>query len=145
MVPLTPLSELSTHEQQLLARLRVHVTQEESQVGELLPLIAGHFAQQGPFPVDGGYNQVNNLRHIGCDGQFTVNAGPSTRRIIDFSSPENSLGILPQGVSGHLLSPHYQDQFPLFQQGLYRKQLMDEGEIKDRSQGKILFLPSKNI
>ena len=37
---------------QLLARLRVHVGEEQAQVGELLPLVAGHLADQRSLAVD---------------------------------------------------------------------------------------------
>ena len=42
VVPLAPLAELASHEQQLLARVRPHEAQVQAQVGELLPAVAGH-------------------------------------------------------------------------------------------------------
>jgi hypothetical protein len=42
VVPLAPLAELAAHEQELLARLRPLVDQQQPQVGELLPVVAGH-------------------------------------------------------------------------------------------------------
>ncbi len=51
MPPLCPLADLTAHEEQLLAGLRVLVGQEQPQVGELLPVVAGHLAEQRPFPV----------------------------------------------------------------------------------------------
>ena len=44
--PLTHLPELASHEQQLLAWLRVHVSQKQAQIGELLPFIARHLADE---------------------------------------------------------------------------------------------------
>ena len=35
----------------LLARLRVHVAEQQPQIGELLPLVARHFADQRAFAV----------------------------------------------------------------------------------------------
>ena len=52
MVPLVPLAELAAHEQQLLAGLRVHVAVEQAQVGELLPVVARHLAEERAFAVD---------------------------------------------------------------------------------------------
>ena len=52
VVPLVPLSELVAHEQQLLARLREHLCREQSQIGELLPVVAGHFVDERSLAVD---------------------------------------------------------------------------------------------
>ena len=53
MVPLGPLRQFVAHEQELLAGHSVHITKEQAQVGILLPLVARHHAEEGPFPVDG--------------------------------------------------------------------------------------------
>ena len=50
-VPLAPLAELATHEQQLLARLRVHPAVQQPQVGELLPLVARHLRDERALAV----------------------------------------------------------------------------------------------
>src|ERR1700722_1535069 len=42
MLPLAPLAELSSHEEELLARMSPHVAVQEPQVCELLPFIAMH-------------------------------------------------------------------------------------------------------
>ena len=51
MVPLTPLSELSAHEQHFLAGMPVHEAIEGTEVGKALPLVAGHFVEQRPLSV----------------------------------------------------------------------------------------------
>ncbi len=51
MVPFIPLADLAAHEEELLARLSVHVPVQEPQVGELLPVVSGHLAQQRPLTV----------------------------------------------------------------------------------------------
>ena len=50
--PFPPLAELPAHEKQLLPGLGVHVAEEQPQVGELLPVVAGHLAQQRALAVD---------------------------------------------------------------------------------------------
>ena len=52
VVPFAPLAELAAHEQQLLAGLGEHVAEQQPQVGELLPVVAGHLAEQRAFAVD---------------------------------------------------------------------------------------------
>src|SRR5215831_7312943 len=51
MVPLANLTELSSHEQQLLSGQSKHVGVKKTQVGESLPLIAGHFTNERAFAV----------------------------------------------------------------------------------------------
>ena len=41
-------------------------------------------------------------------------AGPVLRMILDFSDLDNSRAVLDVGQSGHRLSPHYKDHFPLW-------------------------------
>lgn len=85
----------------------------------------------GPFPAPGSHNEINNMkmRSFGIPN-FDVVAGPSTRRLIDFSRPGKSWGINPIGISGHLLSPFYDDQVQLFLDGKYREQWMDAEDIQ---------------
>ena len=65
----------------------------------------------GPFKMDGGNEVINNqLFKLDSTGYYKVHAGPSTRRVIDFSNIENSVGILPTGQSGNVFSRHYKDQ-----------------------------------
>lgn len=82
------------------------------------------FLDIGPEAVDGGYNQINNMRPVGCENGLTIKAGPSTRRLISFSNPQESLGILPIGNSGHYKSPFFSNQWNKFKKGEYRAQWM---------------------
>ena len=52
VVPFARLAELATHEQELLSGLRPLVAEQEAQVGEPLPIVAGHLAEQRTLPVD---------------------------------------------------------------------------------------------
>ena len=49
--PLAALTELATHEEELLARMRPHVAEERAQVGELLPRVARHAPDQRALAV----------------------------------------------------------------------------------------------
>ena len=51
VAPLTVLPELAAHEQQFLARLRVHVREQQPQVRELLPFVARHLADERALAV----------------------------------------------------------------------------------------------
>jgi penicillin G amidase len=83
----------------------------------------------GPFSVDGGYMIPNAFRHKLCNEDFSVNSGPSTRRIVDFSNIEFTWGVLPTGNSGHPWSPFYSNQVELYLSGKVRPQLMNWNQI----------------
>ncbi len=51
MLPFALLAELAAHEKQLFPRLRVHVAEQEPEIGELLPFIARHSTQQRALAV----------------------------------------------------------------------------------------------
>src|ERR1035437_6826795 len=52
MIPYLPLAKLASHKQQLLSRLCELISQQQTQMGEFLPPVSSHFADQRPFPVD---------------------------------------------------------------------------------------------
>ncbi|MGY5354524.1 penicillin acylase family protein [Wenyingzhuangia sp. IMCC45467] len=85
----------------------------------------------GAFPMVGGNETINNLMFDYTEGnEFKVNAGPSSRRVIDFSDIENSYAVTPTGQSGYFLSPFYSNQTNYYNTGKYYKMLMNEEEIK---------------
>jgi penicillin amidase len=97
----------------------------------------------GPFETTGGTDVINNLQFkLEEDGTYEVLAGPSCRRIVDFSNVNgNSWSILPTGQSGNIMSPHYKDQAEMYIQGKFRKQMMDKNEIMSNSTDKSVFNP----
>ncbi len=97
----------------------------------------------GPYPVSGAMDTINNLRRVGCRNGFKVLAGPSSRRLIDFSDAENSLAILPVGNSGHWKSPFFDNQWPVFKSGEYRKATLESEIPKEKRFGRLKFSPKK--
>lgn len=97
----------------------------------------------GPFPINGAKAVINNRDFNYTDtGLYDVFAGPSTRRIIDFSDVENSISISPTGESGNFLSKHYKDQAIMYNQGKFRKMKMNKKEIISVAT-KLTFSPKK--
>ena len=84
----------------------------------------------------------NQLFKLDSTGYYKVHAGPSTRRVIDFSDIENSVSILPTGQSGNIFSDHYDDQAEKYLNGEFVKMLMNEEEIK-KSKNKLIFKVKK--
>ena len=101
----------------------LHTIEFVHPLGRIRPL--NYLFNLGPYPIAGATQEVNNQKVTSFQGDFQVKAGPSTRRIIDFSHPEKSWGILPAGNSGHILSPFYSDQVKRFLSGSYRQQRLD--------------------
>ncbi len=95
----------------------------------------------GPFKTIGGNEVINNqIFNLDSTGVYKVTAGPSTRRIIDFSDVENSLGILPTGQSGNVFSPHYDDQAQMYIDGEFMKMKLNQKEIES-SENVLVFKP----
>src|SRR6266446_9616320 len=51
-VPFVPLSKFPAHEEELLARMPVHVSIEKSEVGEFFPSVARRLVEQRPFSIN---------------------------------------------------------------------------------------------
>ncbi len=93
----------------------------------------------GPFNMDGGNEVINNqLFQLNGDGYYNVTAGPSTRRVIDFSDIENSMSVLPTGQSGNVFSDHYDDQAEKYLNGKFNKMMLNQEEI-ERSKNVLIF------
>ena len=97
----------------------------------------------GPFPIKGAREVIDNRAYsYNNSGIYKVTAGPSTRRIIDFSDIENSISILPTGQSGNPFSKHYNDQSEMYNNGEFRKMKLNKEEII-KSATKLTITPKK--
>ncbi|MAF79309.1 MAG: hypothetical protein CME60_14200 [Halobacteriovoraceae bacterium] len=103
----------------------------------------GKIFNLGPYPVSGAMDTINNLRRVGCREDHTVKAGPSSRRLIDFNRPQNSLAVLPTGNSGHWKSPFFSNQWELFKDGAYRESLLKGSLDKDERHSRLEITPKK--
>ena len=89
------------------------------------------FFNVGPFETIGGNEVINNqIFNLDSTGYYKVTAGPSTRRIVDFSDVENSLAILPTGQSGNVFSEYYKDQTEKYLEGEFVKMNLNQAEIE---------------
>ena len=83
-----------------------------------------HWNAQHPFvgriPVIGALFEVDRHPQFGSGVAIRAERpdhGPSTRLLWKPSNPKESLWAFPTGVSGHVLSPHYQDWSVYWQKG----------------------------
>lgn len=96
----------------------------------------------GPYPVKGGNEVLNNIGFtMNGSGEYKAKFGPAMRRIIDFGDLENSISVLPTGQSGNVMSDHYSDQAEMYNEGTFRKQMMNRKEIEENSKGKLVLIP----
>ncbi len=93
--------------------------------GELHPLVCKHrfhstplgpFFSIGPEPAPGGPDTVNRGDLDGANS-FRLRVGPAMRFVVSARDRDRAGTILPGGQSGDRLSPHYDDQLPLFLEG----------------------------
>ncbi len=108
---------------------RVLSVEYEHAIGKAGGLLRKFF-NVGPFETVGGNEVINNqIFKLDSTGYYKVTAGPSTRRIIDFSDVENSLAILPTGQSGNVFSEYYKDQTQRYLDGKFVKMKLNQSEI----------------
>ncbi|MCM4153651.1 penicillin acylase family protein [Arenibacter sp. N53] len=121
---------------------KLHTLEHGHPIGQIKALRS--LFNVGPFPVSGTREVINNM-YFKYDetGFYPVSSGPSTRRVIDFSDIENSTSILPTGQSGNPFSEHYDDQAEMYNQGKFRKMMMNKEEIIKTQKSLLVFEPKK--
>lgn len=120
---------------------KLHTLEHNHPIGQIALLRS--FFNVGPFPVPGSREVINNMMFpYNGASTFEVTAGPSTRRVIDFSDVENSMSILPTGQSGNPFSKYYEDQAEMFAKGEFRKMMMNREEIRENASSVIVFRAS---
>lgn len=95
----------------------------------------------GSFATPGGHEMPSNFSSGYGSAPWKVEYGPSTRRIIDFASPEKSLGINPLGQSGVRFDSHYADQAEVYIQGRYFQQHLTDKDIQQYTKSTLRLLP----
>jgi penicillin amidase len=71
----------------------------------------------GPIPFGGDADTINQAAALPLEPLAPTDNIASLRMVIDVGAWDNSRFVLPGGQSGNPLSPHYDDQFPLWQRG----------------------------
>ncbi len=100
----------------------------------------GRLLNIGPLESGGARETVNSMPSKSLH-KYDVIAGPSTRRLIDFARPDQSLTILPTGNSGHVCDSHYDDQAVLFARGEYRTALYSPDDIEAAKEHEMHIVP----
>jgi penicillin amidase len=93
--------------------------------------LMGCLMNVGSYPMGGSIATVNPQPYR-LNDPWEINHGASMRYIIDLQDMKNSLRVIPVGISGNFMSPHYDDQIDLWRTVTYRPFVLDrEGVDKD--------------
>lgn len=79
----------------------------------------------GPFPLNGSGTTTRASAFNYFEGTFDATWGVSYRHIIDMADVASARSVITTGNSGHVASPHYRDQAPLWARGDYHPMVMD--------------------
>ena len=90
--------------------------------------LMGHFLNIGPFPIGGSIATVNPQAYD-LNNLWNIKSGASLRYITDFANRKNSLRVIPAGISGNFMSPHYDDQAELWRKIKYRPFVLDKNGV----------------
>ena len=102
--------------------------------------LMGYFLNIGPFPMGGSFATVNPQPYR-LSKPWEVHHGASLRYIIDFSNMKNSLRVIPTGISGNFMSPHYDDQVELWRTGRYRPFVLDRESVEKDARYTLKMFP----
>ena len=108
-------------------------------LGKSSPLM-GYFMNIGPFPMGGSIATVNPQPYR-LSNPWEVYHGASLRYIIDFSNMKNSRRVIPAGISGNFMSPHYNDQMELWRTGKYRPFVLDRKSVEKDARYTLIMIP----
>ena len=76
------------------------------------------------------------------DKPYNVTVGDSMHYIMDLSDPDLSLRVIPSGISGNFLSPHYDDQIEMYLKGKYRPFVFSREKVNEQKKYRLLLIPS---
>jgi penicillin amidase len=94
----------------------------------------------GPLPQSGDGYCVHNT---GYSSDFNQNTGSSYKEVMDFKNFDNSEGLNSPGQSGDPNSVHYQDLFPLWDEGTFVPLYFSVDEILRSTEDILILQPKK--
>ncbi|MGH2719989.1 MAG: penicillin acylase family protein [Actinomycetota bacterium] len=95
----------------------------------------------GPFPFGGDANTIVQAAVEPLDPLANPGYIPSLRAVFDVGAWEESRFVLPSGQSGNPLSPHYDDQLPLWRSGRSIPVAFAEHEVERAAVDVLQLLP----
>jgi penicillin amidase len=120
----------------------IHTLTLQHPLGKVAMLDFGFSLNRGPFPVGGGFHTVSPYAYD-FDNLFNANHGASHRHIYSLANWDESLTIIPTGISGIPSSEHYCDQTELYLNNKYHDDFFDLDKIEKSTRYKLTILPDK--
>ena len=104
-------------------------------------ILAPKFLREISSEISGSTHTLNSTM-LNDASQNNEAKASSFKMIIDFSSPNKNMFILPTGQSGHMLSKHYDDQTNLWKNGNFLFLSGTKGVVLGGSKGETIIYPS---
>jgi len=118
---------------------KIHTLTIYHPIGKSVSLL-GYFMNIGPFPMGGSIATVNPQPYR-LSNPWEGYHGASLRYIVDFADRKNSRRVIPAGISGNFMSPHYDDQAKMWREGQYRPFVLDRESIEADDKYTLKMLP----
>ncbi len=98
---------------------------------------------RGPYPVGGDGNTIWSNYSPLHDPATDVVTGPPFRFLADLADLDHCLGLLAPGQSGHVGSPHYDDQIDAWFHAGYHPMLFNPAEVEQNQRHCLRLLPEQ--
>jgi penicillin amidase len=99
----------------------------------------GSVFSRGPYAIPGDTHTICATHH-GDLADLTVSGAPY-RMIVDLGDVRNSVSALTPGQSGHLGSPHYDDQIASWSAGEYHPMLFAREDVEREAHHRLHLIP----
>src|SRR4030042_972867 len=139
MIPLIPLAELPSHKDQLLSRVTIHISEQESEVRKLLPFISWHLPEERPFSINHfivgkGKNEILKEGIPDAEGQLVVTILPKNgvfREIVEGIVHPTHVPLHTKSEAAHISGsrPH-RPGGRFFSDGLHLRMVLIDGSVK---------------
>jgi penicillin amidase len=97
--------------------------------------------QRGPFARGGTAGTLNASFNVLTENGFKAIVGPSWRFIIDFADLDAATIVIPSGQSGHPLSSHFFDFYPIWVTGQRWNVPFSEKIVHSNAVSKVILKP----
>jgi penicillin amidase len=116
---------------------KIHTLTLEHPLGSVKILDLLFNFNRGPYEVGGSFHTVSPYSYK-FNAPFKVNHGASQRHIFPVNNWDESLTVIPTGISGVPASKHYCDQTKLYVSGKYHSDYVSRDLIEKNAKYKMV-------
>ena len=91
------------------------------------------FFNRGPYPIGGDANTPMQTRHSTQLPLELVRVAPAYRQIFEVGQWDRAVSVTINGQSGHPLSRQYDDQIPMWREGVYHKMPWSRAAVEEET------------